>query len=138
MKPSSDVRKKPLPPTTRQTQHSLNCSQLGRLAGNYLAPPGDRRGDGMTEGLIMIDGPAKGREVTSSGPFFNIVFSEMGSCCAEWSHWSMRDVKYDAEGHFTGYGEWEYYQNRIDDFPLRLDPPEQPNHHMPIGEMPRV
>jgi hypothetical protein len=87
--------------------------------------------------LRMVDGPAEGREVRSSGPFFNIVFSEMGSCCGEWSHWSMREARYNGEGRFIGYGEWEYYQNRVDDFPLKIDAPETPNHHLTIGEMSR-
>lgn len=75
--------------------------------------------------LCMVDGPAKGREVTSSGPFYNIVFAEMGECCGNPMHWKMRDCRYNAEGHFIDYGEWEHYQNRIDDFPLRLEVPHE-------------
>ena len=30
---------------------------------------------------------------------------------------------YNAAGRFIKYGEWEYYHNRIDDFPLRIEVP---------------
>lgn len=79
--------------------------------------------ESVTSRLVMVDGPAAGREVTSSGPLYNIVFAETGECCGQPTHWKMRDCKYDAEGHYIDYGRWEYYQNRIDDFPLRIEGP---------------